>query len=240
MDENQRVQLLSSNKIFYQQAAESFAATRQKSWSGWQFLPVVTTPRVLDVACGNGRFVQYLTKQYSSFSYLGCDASRPLLEQAAKDIACQNLARASITFEWLDVLACYQRQRSWTQLLPAHNWSLVVCFGFFHHIPGQDWRERFLLDLWSQVEPGGYLAVSFWQFMPTLRRLVCEDLGDNDYLLSWQNDPQLRRYAHHLTADEITALDQLIVGQQGEKWRDFHADGPKQQLNHYFVWHKSG
>ena len=74
---------------FYIQQAQSFSATRQMPWQGWQHcldvmscFTAVEKPRVLDVGCGNLRFARFLTDQagVQPASYFAVDNCEALVQ----------------------------------------------------------------------------------------------------------------------------------------------------------------
>jgi tRNA (uracil-5-)-methyltransferase TRM9 len=204
------------NRRFYSAFAASFDRTRERPWLGWEtVLPRIPRNRpatvLLDVGCGNGRFVRFLEDRFGQpIAYWGLDQSAELLQLAAQ-IACRSV---SPTWVEADVLT-----DGWTRRMPSGGFDAVVAFGVFHHIAGFDHRHRLIKELAVRVAPGGILAVSFWQFLasPRIRNLCLPweafpgplgpdpaDLEEGDCLLSWQNVGL--RYCHHSSDDEIRRL----------------------------------
>ena len=131
--------------------------------------------------------------------------------------------------------------------------DLVACFGFLHHVPGWGNRVRLLRELGGHVAPGGFLVVSFWQFMnsPALAVKACESharglqalaergldaaaLEQGDYLLGWQDRQDVFRYCHSFTQDEVRALADE-AGLAEHIVDSFEADGRTGNLNAYLV-----
>src|SRR5512145_2941581 len=78
--------LASINRWFYSQHAREFGKTRQAPWSGWKRVVgrleergLSPGPlRVLDLGCGNGRFLRYLASSWTHpIEYLGVDLAAP-------------------------------------------------------------------------------------------------------------------------------------------------------------------
>jgi len=231
-DRNTLQDIIDKDNDFYRQQAASFHATRTHSWPGWLQLPLTPPQRVLDVAGGNGRFYRFLTSQFApEFTYLNLDASRQLL--AASGLQPDQCLH-------YDLLTAYAHAGNpFYDIFGKQKFDLIVCFGFFHHVPTHSLRQRLLTDLWEQVSDGGSLYVSFWQFLPAKKNLIVKDLGDDDYWLSWGGDPQHLRFAHFTTDQEINELTTSIEADGAQKIADFGADGHTHALNRYLGWHKS-
>lgn len=256
------------NTFFYETNAAEFAATRQAPWPGWQrcleaaeldkdaFLPVQrlglpgTAPlTVLDVGCGNLRFIKYLREQLSAevqmecFAVDNCEDILPESEILANEFP-------FVRFQKLDVLGRTVHEASLPQALEAPRCRIVSCFGLFHHTPGFQYRQMLLGDLVRCCQNGGYVMMSFWQFMdsPDLAEAAreghgarCEALGINpayldegDFLLGWQQKPDAVRYCHHFTDGEIDALLATLPNRI-EVVDRFKADGRTSALNTYVV-----
>ena len=180
--------LCALNNDFYQRNAASFARTRNNSWRGWELclesVPFAPT-RVLDVACGTMRFREWLSNRpgQGSFEYYGIDSCPALLPEDVEAGAGANDGAgagaetvSSVYFQQLDVLEALLASESCGAegvssagalkgLIQAPLCDLVVSFGFMHHIPGAACRREFLRLLLKKTQPGGYVALSFWQFM---------------------------------------------------------------------------
>lgn len=131
-------------------------------------------PRVLsvfDIACGNLRFESFLLKEYPHIDWrlFAIDNCRPFADSG--DFFCGDVLQDRIEFTCEDIIGNMldglpaAEPANTPALAQAYPFDLVVSFGFMHHIPGFDLRVRFLLEALNHVKPGGYLAVSFWQFM---------------------------------------------------------------------------
>ena len=150
------------NTRFYLENAQSFSQTRHASWAGWeqalQLLGASQPPRsVLDLACGNLRFEAFLAQRYpgAQISARCIDSCGALVGQLAVP------SPSSVEFEQRDIVD--QLLEGGALQLPSAQ--LAVCFGFMHHVPGSTARKQLLQELFRCVEPGGCLAVSFWQFL---------------------------------------------------------------------------
>lgn len=125
------------------------------------------TRSVLDIACGNLRFEMFLANAYPhiDWSFFAVDNCEPLVASGQEDIAKKvHFTCEDIVSNLLEGLPAAEPANI-PALAAATPFDLVVSFGFLHHIPSFDLRRQFLLEALSQVKPGGYLVVSFWQFL---------------------------------------------------------------------------
>jgi len=267
------------NTQFYKEQGASFAQTRGAPWHGWnQCLEVLLlchgdgspgtqeavevcqenrphgTLSVLDLACGNMRFADFLAEKLpdTAISYYGVDNSD---EMSAKGTFLQS-------YQSLDIVQLLAGEGvvEVTKRLEAPPCELSVSFGFMHHIPGQSLRRQLLEAMIAHTNPGGYIIVSFWQFLnsPDLARKaeithaqaladfagldttppLCGALEGGDYFLGWQGKPGAYRYCHSFSSAEI---DQLIdeISDKAQLVARFDADGRTRNLNHYLVLKKT-
>lgn len=173
------------NTEFYERNAASFSQTRTAPWEGWrrcmaacgfddsdgaaldQPVDAQIADSVLDIACGNLRFEAFLANTYPhiDWSFFAVDNCEPLVASGQEDVAKKvHFTCEDIVSNILDGLPAAEPANV-PALAAATPFDLVVSFGFLHHIPSFDLRRQFLLEALSQVKPGGYLVVSFWQFL---------------------------------------------------------------------------
>ena len=258
---------------FYAANAESFSATRQSAWPGWERVAAAlgepSSPlRVADVACGNGRFLSFLGEKFpeAAIAYCGWDGNEQLLAEAAalgakvqrRDVLDALFAAESAAQpgEEKAVPGCgtlpLPDERS--APLPGNegenHFDLVVCFGFFHHVPGEERRARLLEALLQLVRPGGLVAVSLWRFADheplrqkaersTTQALLAREeltgtLEPGDYLLGWGEACGSFRYCHSFSEKEIDRLVQTVDG-NAQLLDRFQADGRTNKMNEYLV-----
>jgi methyltransferase type 12 len=238
---------------FYAQQTQSFSATRQMPWQGWQQcldampqLLVGEKPSVLDVGCGNLRFARFLRDKAGIVpaKYFAVDNCKPLVENGEADTHVSELA-----FIELDVIkSLLDGTLSSRLIIPPCD--LVVAFGFLHHVPGAQKRSQLLGTLLEKTKPGGFVCVSFWQFMNSqkladkaqettvqgLRALGIDasELEEHDYLIGWQDKANTWRYCHHFSQEE---LDELLgsLGPDVHVCAQFSADGKDNNLNRYVI-----
>ena len=175
------------------------------------------------------------------------DNCEPLVASGQEDIAKKvHFTCEDIVSNLLDGLSAAEPANT-PAFAAATPFDLVVSFGFLHHIPSFDLRQQFLLEALSQVKPGGYLVVSFWQFLndPAKRAKIEQthaealaffegSLEPNDYFLGWKNEPDNYRYCHHFSNEEI---DRIIaaLAPHATVVESFSADGKPGNLNRYVI-----
>jgi tRNA (uracil-5-)-methyltransferase TRM9 len=275
MPHDRTSQLNQLNRQFYTDSAESFSRTRTSQWEGWsRALPEISAvfascrkaerlPQVLDLGCGNGRFLAFLQNEagVSEFSYHGVDLSATLLQSAALVTTDPTIQR---TFSQVDLVEMLLSAQSGSEFRAERLSSvfsptpdLIVLFGVMHHIPSLELRKQLLSAAWRALAPGGALIITFWQFAngarfaaqltspettlsispsPTKTSPPAEDSFSHfDYLLPWQKKPAAR-YAHHFCDAEIALLTELFPPDC--RIDHFAADG-KERLNYYLVLKKN-
>ncbi len=246
------------NQDFYTQISEDFSASRNFSWQGWaeiiKHLPKKENLKVLDIACGNGRFVKFLKHNlHGSFSYLGLDNSKNLLRIAQDKFKEQQ-------FELFDLIKNYLKNEK-VIFNTQEKFDLIVSFGLSHHLPSFEFREEFLQSLKNKLNKNGLIVISNWQFATEQNRFqkntlnwkkiiknskinlwqkikllfLLLNLEKNDFLLDWRKGEkanQVFRYCHHISEKEMIELIEksgLVVVDK------FFADGKSRQLNQYFL-----
>ncbi|RMF80267.1 MAG: class I SAM-dependent methyltransferase [Chloroflexi bacterium] len=219
------------NQAFYRITAEAFDATRGNAWPGWEkLLPYLPIPlRVLDVGCGNGRFARFLAESLTGeMSYHGVDSNPTLLDKARA--ALQDMPQISVKLEQRDMIQ---------QPIEDGAYNLIAIFGVLHHIPGKDYRQKFVNNLAQYVTPGGILVFSCWRFYeyPRFRDRIAPwpdnlQREQHDYLLDWRQGKNALRYCHYINDAEhqelvdATGLTQVLT---------YRADGKSGDMNRYSV-----
>ena len=240
MDEAEARNLSKLTNEFYAHVADSFSATRQAPWPGWERVLAScascnegekparegchTGPfRVLDLACGNLRFERFLSQRVPSMEAWAVDLCDELVRDRPPNVHYQHLDLARSPAD-----------------VTAPPCDLCVTFGFMHHLPTFEQRSAVLTALVDHTRLGGIVAASFWQFEHDPRlRAKATPLGERgDYLLGWQDQTEVARYCHSFDEGEIDALATTIAGRAHEVDR-FWADGKSGRLNRYVVWQRA-
>lgn len=271
MDTSTANALIELNNCFYAQNAASFSATRAAPWAGWRRLSELLAERkwasaaapskriIMDMACGNMRFERYLAAAFPTLNlhFHAIDSCPDLAPDSQEpDFSCtyHHLDVLSILLDAINEQEVGSAPAAAMDALPMCD--LSVCFGFMHHVPSPQLRQRLLDVLLDHTVPGGLVVLSFWQFMlddrlaTKARRadgLACAGslaadfpqidiagLEKNDHFLGWQANPAPLRYCHHFDESE---LDQLVasVGTSAREVARYSADGSSGTLNRYLV-----
>ena len=258
MDKKTQAKLISLTSEFYSKVADSFSETRQNAWDGWErVMSSVELPpnfELLDVACGNLRFEKFLEQRGTVPRQKGtvptarlelsqAPALRPegtVLEKAGtvlKSAICVDNCELLLP-EGIPDFVRFENKDLFSETLD-YSVDLVVCFGFMHHIPSFERRKAFLEMLMNNVKSGGYVALSFWQFMKDERiakkaeglTKKCDlQLEEGDFLLGWKNRADVFRYCHNFSDEEIGSLCEGL-----EVVAEFSEDGKSHNLNKYVI-----
>ena len=182
MESSVSQQLQAMSAEFYRVHADSFAETRQNGWASWekvmQIASTVSKPKnVLDLGCGNGRFVQFFRDVVAEPSaYLGIDSEEQLIEKARQQFPNEIFKVQTIDEALVDPIEA----------------NLVVSFGVFHHLPGRDYRAEVLNRLAAAMSPNSVAVLSFWQpkLLANFEAKVLPEpnivgLEANDFVMSW-------------------------------------------------------
>ena len=245
-----RRQLLALSQAFYLAHADAFDASRgHQPWPGWQrlaeLLPTADGPRtVLDIGCGNARFLRLLVDSGVACDYTGIDANTGLLDAARTRLA--DLPNPNWRLEQHDFLA----SQSPGDDLPDGPFDLIVIMGVLHHVPGRDWRRSLLEAATRRLAEGGVLALASWQFAGrprfARREVAWSDLGpvlgapideseleSGDALLRFGDDPtKPPRYCHQVNDAEFESWpEQLGL----DRLAEYRSDGAQADLNRYWV-----
>lgn len=251
MDRATAERLSELTREFYAQVAESFSATRQSAWAGWERVlglcgrDGAAELRVADVACGNLRFERFLAEAQVGAQVRAVDACDSLSLGSGQ---IDDINNVSISYSCLDVAEALSEEGALSAALGKTGFDLAVCFGFMHHLPLREQRERLLKELVACLLPGGFVAVSFWQLSKSERLLAkaractarataelgIQGLDAGDYLLGWQDRDEVFRYCHDFSEEEIDRLADSVSPIARERAR-FSADGATGNLNRYLI-----
>jgi 2-polyprenyl-3-methyl-5-hydroxy-6-metoxy-1,4-benzoquinol methylase len=238
-----RQTLLEINDRFYHQFAPSFSATRGRVQPGVrQLLPrLLEADQILDVGCGNGTLARALIGAGYNGDYLGLDLSEGLLDAARQALGQPDIGH--YTFRQMDLA-----DPDWAASFSEAQFDAITCFAVLHHLPGDEIRSSTAKAFHTLVKPGGFVAVSVWQWQnsPRLAKRVVswaevglapEDLDEGDVLLDWRAAEQVGlRYVHTFSEEGLT---QLAKGAGFTVGENFFSDGKPGNLALYQVWQPS-
>ena len=243
---------------------------------------------IADAACGNLRFERFLEQALpdAPFSFTAVDDCDSLVGRGVDALTSPvSFVREDLVSDAIDGRSLSFAERGAAlgegaeRMDAAPNrgcvnssegaFDLVVCFGFFHHIPGEDARAFLLDQLIRAAKPGAFVAVSLWRFMDDERlaakaraatrqafegstdessafitsenapSLSESDLDDGDYLLGWQDVSGVYRYCNSFTDGEIDGLIRSVSDETTCISR-YRADGKAGNLNEYLLFRVDG
>jgi len=246
------------NQDFYQQVSVDFSTSRNFSWDGWEIifqqLPKKQNLKVLDIACGNGRFIEFLEKKLNNnFDYLGLDNSKELLKIAKNRFPKKQ-------FNYFDLVDNYLINQK-IIIENKKKFDVIVLFGLSHHLPSFELRNELFKSLKNNLNKKGLIIVSNWQFaneqgrfaknILSWRKIIKNpkinlwqkikliflllNLEKNDYLLDWRKGEkanQVFRYCHQIDEEEMRKIAKENHLQPVNR---FFADGKSGKLNQYFL-----
>ena len=185
----------------YEEISRDFSQTRKVFWEELRFLGdyVKDGDNVLDIGCGNGRFLEAVKNK--DFHYLGIDNSKSLLKQARDTYG--NIG-TFIEGNALD--------------LPCENnsFDIVVSFGVLHHIPSKKFRKQFLREAHRVLKKDGLLILTVWnmwnkRLTPVIKKHAMQkllgksQLDFKDVLLPFGKKQNVR-YLHAFTQRELKSI----------------------------------
>ena len=205
-------QLSKKTKENYNQIAEEFSTTREEVWEEMSFLfndYVIPSDKILDLGCGNGRFLELLKDK--DIDYIGVDFSQKLIEIAKKKylhppqvFAKQKFGRARVKFQVADAL---------NLPFPNNYFDKIYTIAVLHHIPSKELRFKFLGEVRRVLKPNGLLILTVWKpkskkdwrliLKYTTLKLIGK-LEQGDTFQPWGK--KMERYFHCFSEKEIIDL----------------------------------
>ncbi|MFA6271504.1 MAG: class I SAM-dependent methyltransferase [Patescibacteria group bacterium] len=196
----------------YDSIADRFSQTRYRDWDEfYDFEKYLKTGlSVLDVGCGNGRLLNFLTKY--GISYVGIDASAKLI-QIAKKIADEKITSSLSSYSFLKASA--------TELPFAdQSFHIVFAVASLYHIPSHELRNQAVKEIARVLKPSGIFIMTYWNMWEKSRRqLVAKNvlkkvIGKSkldffDTEKPWKNpdgEVVVNRYCHAFRLGEIEKM----------------------------------
>lgn len=138
----------------YDLIAKEFSNTRKLFWPEWSFFSRFLDNfsnkekiSILDVGCGNGRFLKFLQEiKHLNFYYQGFDISKKLLEEAQKSFPEVSFTKGNMTS------LPYQ----------DNSFDILASIASFHHLKNIDERKNTLKEFYRVLKPNGILLIMVW------------------------------------------------------------------------------
>jgi tRNA (uracil-5-)-methyltransferase TRM9 len=219
----------------YKELANKFSNSRAYPWKGWEKVSKLiksefNTPiSMLDLGCGNGRFLDFLLSEKIAIdNYLGIDNSPELLKIADHRFNQEyvDFIYADLEHDWISEIENHEEKLGNKEL----KYDFISLFGVMHHIESHEKRVELLTNAKSLLKPDGIIFVTYWQFGKYERFLnKATALGNNDYNLPF-NEIEAARFCHFTDEVEAGTLEK----ESGVELIDtYYSDGSDSQLNLY-------
>ena len=229
MDKKTAGKLNQINQDFYLKVQEYFNRTRQYYWRGFEkLLPYLAnlqgdSLKVLDVACGNGRFGKFLAEKERKIKYTGIDNNQYLLDQAQKDLPKAKLIKQDIFDKWQ----------------VKDKYEVIVLLGILHHIPGFENRVKILLRAKKKLKKFDKSrkytrrVINWGEFNQNSKiKINLDELEKGDKIIDWKRGATAYRYVHVTSKIELA---KMIDRLQMTKTKEFLADGEENKGNKYVI-----
>lgn len=224
----------------YSTYAQEFSNSRQAPWDGWKhllkFLNSTPNPKILDLGCGNGRFLKYLINSDIEIGeYVGVDNSSELLKMTDDFM---DKAKSNTRTSKFELLNLDFENPSWGTELKG-QFDFIGAFGITHHLKSPESRRKFFETVNFLLEPGGFFAVTFWEFLKMERyanKITPIEVEDskNDFEMSFGKNGA-KRFCHYYNPLEIIEYTNNLPFKIMEDYLD---DGVENNQNHYIVYKK--
>lgn len=225
----------------YSTYAQEFSNSRQAPWEGWRFLLKYLKdqphPKILDLGCGNGRFLKYLiNSEIEIGEYVGIDNSSELLKMTDEFM---DTTRAGNRLSKFQLLNIDFENINWGTEVNG-QYDFIGAFGITHHLQKPESRKKFFETVNFLLKPGGFFAVTFWDFLKMERyanNLTPLEVTDskNDFEMTFGTNGA-KRFCHYYNPLEIIELTHTLPFKIME---DYYEDGVENNQNHYIVYRKN-
>lgn len=145
---------------------------------------------ILDIGCGNGRFLEEAEKKWYIFSsYLGLDSSLGMIEEAQK-------LHPSFHFDVIDMTWL------WDSVIKNVPFDAILFLASFHHLQTHEERAVVLGNIKKFLAPRGRIYMTNWNLREQPRYEKSHQ---------WNGDFSIKigtysRYYHGFTLDELENL----------------------------------
>ncbi|PIT87133.1 MAG: hypothetical protein COU31_04625 [Candidatus Magasanikbacteria bacterium CG10_big_fil_rev_8_21_14_0_10_40_10] len=206
MDQKIAKRLSQEQKKNYNLIASDWDACRQQPTKLKQKLLrlIKMNDQVLDLGCGNGLMVNEVLRQGGQ--YIGLDFSNQLLKIAKKRYK-EEIKKRQAKF----VLGSAVK-------LPfkKNSFDFVFSFAVLHHIPSARLRQKFFMEMFRVLRPGGLGVMLVWNLRHSKKYLAkakkeareVSGLDKDDLIVLWKGTPglKIKRYIHLFSRQEFFDL----------------------------------
>ncbi len=201
MDKKEAEKILKASRQSYEKIAREFSETRARFWPELAFIKnhLPKTGKFLDIGCGNGRLLKLLGE--TELEYTGVDFSENMLKEARSKHPNQKFILA-------DALNLPFSEQSF---------DAIVSLAVLHHIPSEEFRQKFMSEAARVLAKNGVLIVTVWnlwqiRFLPYWIKSFFSKIGDKkldweDLFLTFGRHKE-KRYLHAFTQKKLAALAQ--------------------------------
>ena len=203
MREKKAKKVLEHVKATYGNIAESFSSTRHYIGREFTtFLPYLQDAKhILDLGCGNGRFMRFLEKEKLKATYIGIDNAQSFIDICKKEFPHHTFQEG----DQLNIPLSDEKQ------------DLIINIRAFHHLPSKKYRLVALKEMRRVLKSKGILIVTVWNLwqlkywkqlcLAILRSIISfGSYAYNDTFIPWQQDH--KRYYHAFTKGELRTIVQ--------------------------------
>ncbi len=201
MKEKYANEILEMSRRGYEEISHDFSQTRKVFWEELEFLGdyIENGNNVLDIGCGNGRFLEVLRGKM--FQYTGVDNSESLISCAKT---------------WQGEKGVFVCASALDLPFEKEVFDVAVSFGVLHHIPSQKLRKQFLREANRVLKKDGMLILTVWnlwneRLTPVIKKHAMQkllgksQLDFKDVFLPF-GKKENARYLHAFTKRELKKL----------------------------------
>ena len=146
---------------FYDDIADEFAQSRQKSWGEFTFFEkyLKAGQKILDIGCGSGRLYDFLKEK--GINYTGCDSSSKMLAEAEK-----KHPRGKFLFGDFRDLP-----------FEDHSFHVVFAIASFHHLMDHHDQNQAAREINRVLKKDGLFCLTVWNlFQKKYRSYLWRDI----------------------------------------------------------------
>ncbi|MBP9812711.1 class I SAM-dependent methyltransferase [Candidatus Gracilibacteria bacterium] len=183
--------------VNYDAFAETFSNSRKNHpWPEVDFflseMQKSGVKSILDIGCGNGRFIEQAEKQgFSLGTYLGIDSSLGMIEEARK-------LHGEYRFEVRNM----SELGKWGDSEMIGKYDAILFLASFHHLETREERLQVLRDIKPYLEPHGQISMTNWNLLEQ-ERYTKSHRGNGDFDIKIG---EYTRYYHGFTTLELETL----------------------------------